>query len=72
MTTGPSTSTPVVAPRAARPALAAAPPARLSDAEQARIAEAFPARPDVAQTLYGRDRTVQRPAALGQHLDLSA
>ena len=64
-------------PRAAaaapvRPALAATPPAPLSADEERRIAESFPERPAVAQTLYGADRTVQTVAALGQTLDLTA
>lgn len=71
MTTTLSTS-PLAAARAARPALAAAPPAPISAAEKAQIAEQFPERPAVAQTLYGPDRTVQTVAALGQNLDLSA
>ena len=60
------------AAQAARPALAATPPAPLSSAEQARIAESFPDRPAVAQTLYAADRTVQTVAVLGQNLDLTA
>ena len=72
MTTPPSTLAGLGAARPARPAIAAAPPAPLSDAEQARIAEQFPDRPAVAQTLYGADRTVQTVTALGQTLDLTA
>ena len=55
-----------------RPALAATPPAPLSSDEQRQIAESFPERPAVAQTLYGADRTVQTVAVLGQTLDLTA
>lgn len=55
----------------ARPPVAI-PPAALTAAEQARIADAFPPRPAVAQTLYGADRSVQTAAPLGARLDLSA
>ncbi|WP_412069076.1 hypothetical protein [Rubrivirga sp. IMCC43871] len=56
----------VAAPRA--PLAAAA--AKLSAAEHARIADAFPAKPTVAQRLYGADRSVQAAPALGGRLDL--
>ncbi|WP_412061191.1 hypothetical protein [Rubrivirga sp. IMCC45206] len=52
-----------------RPAAPAA-AARLSAAEHARIADAFPAKPTVAQRLYGADRSVQAAPALGSRLDL--
>ena len=74
MTTPPTLSG-ALRPGAARPPrapIAAAPPAPLSSAEEARIAEAFPDRPAVAQTLYAADRTVQTVAVLGQNLDLTA
>ena len=48
------------------------PAAPLSAAEEARIADAFPARPSVAQRLYGPGREVTQPAVLGARLDLSA
>lgn len=56
---------------AARPALTA-PPAALTPAETDRIADAFPARPAVAQKLYGPGRQIQDPAVLGTRIDLSA
>ena len=77
--TGLSLAFPTVAPHAAphraaatRPTLPAAAPAALTTAEQARIADAFPPRPAVAQTLYGADRSLQTAAPLGARLDLSA
>ncbi|PAP75772.1 hypothetical protein [Rubrivirga marina] len=57
--------------RTARPSLAA-PAAPLTAAEEARIADAFPARPAVAQKLYGPSRQVQQAPQLGARLDLSA
>lgn len=60
------------AARATRPTIAAAPAAPLTAAEQARIADAFPARPAVAQMLYGPGRQVQQAPQLGTRLDLSA
>ena len=58
--------------RAARPAAAAASPARLTPVEADRIADAFPARPAVAQKLYGPGREVTQPTPLGGRIDLSA
>ena len=58
--------------RASRPTVAAAPAAQLTSAEEARIADAFPARPAVAQKLYGPGRQVQQAPVLGSRLDLSA
>jgi hypothetical protein len=60
--------------RATRPSLAAptAPAAPLTAAEEARIADSFPARPAVAQKLYGPGRQVQQAPQLGTRLDLSA
>lgn len=52
--------------------LAAAPPAALTPTETARIADAFPARPAVAQKLYGPGRQVQQAPQVGTRLDLSA
>lgn len=63
------TAVPRTAP-VARPL--AAPAAALSSAEEAQIADAFPARPSVAQKLYGPSRQVHQPAVLGTRLDLSA
>ncbi len=60
------------APEATRPALAAAEPAALTAAEEARIADSFPERPAVAQKLYGPGRQVQQVQQLGTRLDLSA
>ncbi len=68
----PFTPTRVASPEAARPALAAAEPAALTAAEEARIADSFPARPAVAQKLYGPGRQVQHVQPLGGRLDLSA
>ena len=48
------------------------PAAALSRDEQAQIAQTFPARPAVAQRLYGPSRAVHTPAVLGASLDLSA
>ena len=59
--------------RAARPTVrAAAPQAPITPAEATRIADAFPARPAVAQTLYGPGRQVSQAAPLGARIDLSA
>jgi hypothetical protein len=56
-----------------RPAgLAATAPAVLTATEAARIADAFPARPAVAQKLYGPGRQVQQAPQIGTRLDLSA
>ena len=55
-----------------RPASAPAAPAALTEAEQAGIAAAFPARPEVVHRLYGPSREVQAPPQLGANLDLSA
>ena len=73
-TSAPNPYTAALAPgaRAARPALAAAAPAPLSAAEEARIADAFPARPAVAQKLYGPGRQVHEPPQVGTRLDVSA
>jgi len=69
----PSFSPPPVAPaRSVRAPLATAASARLTTVEEARIADAFPARPTVAQKLYGADRQVQQARPLGARLDLSA
>lgn len=57
---------------AARPPVAAAPPAPLTAAEQARIADAFPPRPAVAQKLYGPGRQVHQATPIGTRIDLSA
>ncbi len=57
--------------RATRPSLTA-PAAPLTAAEEARIADSFPARPSVAQKLYGPGRQVQQAPQLGTRLDLSA
>ena len=56
-------------PTAMRPAT---PPAALTTSEADRIADAFPARPTVAQKLYGPGRQVTQSAPLGGRLDLSA
>ena len=56
---------------ASRAAFTAA-PAPLTAAEEARIADAFPARPAMAQKLYGPGRQVQMAPQLGTRLDLSA
>ena len=55
-----------------RPAVDAAAAAALSPAESARIADAFPAKPAVAQKLYGPGRHVTQAPQLGTRLDLSA
>ena len=47
-------------------------PASLSAAEEAQISDAFPARPQIAQKLYGPGRGVHQPAQVGARLDLSA
>ena len=57
-------------PAAALHRAPAAPAARLSTAEQAQIADAFPAKPQVAQRLYGADRAVQTATSLGANLDV--
>ncbi|MEM6285862.1 MAG: hypothetical protein AAF845_01765 [Bacteroidota bacterium] len=60
-------------PRTALAATSAtSPEATLSAAEQAEIASAFPAQPEVAHRLYGASREVQAPPQLGARLDLSA
>ena len=63
---------PAVPSVASRAAAAPAAPARLSSAEEAQIADAFPPRPQVAQKLYGPGRGVHQPAQIGGRLDLSA
>ncbi|WP_420456797.1 hypothetical protein [Rubrivirga sp.] len=55
-----------------RPAVAIAPAAPLTAAEEARIADAFPARPSVAQKLYGPGREVHAAPQLGTQIDVSA
>ena len=57
---------------AARPAVSASVAAPLTSAEEARIADSFPARPKVAQKLYGPGRQVQHAPEVGTRLDLSA
>ena len=59
-------------PAAALAALAAAPAPDLTRAEQARIADAFPERPLVAQRLYGPTRQTHTAPLVGARLDLSA
>jgi len=73
LTLHPALPTPPSA-RTTRPSLAAptAPAAPLTAAEEARIADSFPARPAVAQKLYGPGRQVQQAPQLGTRLDLSA
>ncbi len=65
-----SVGTPSVHPT--RPAVAIAPVASLTAAEEARIADAFPARPSVAQKLYGPGREVHTVAQLGTQIDVTA
>ena len=69
-----ATIPPPIAPRSirTRPNVDAAATAALSPAESARIADAFPARPAVAQKLYGPGRQVTQSPQLGTRLDLSA
>ena len=71
--TGPTLTT-ALPLRSARPASppVAAPPARLTPVEADRIADAFPARPAVAQKLYGPGRHVRQPGVVGGRIDLSA
>lgn len=68
------TALPPTALRSARtrPGVDAAAAAALSPAESARIADAFPVRPSVAQKLYGPGRQVTQAPQLGTRLDLSA
>ena len=66
------TARPTIAPRAARPALAASAEPALTKAEQNSIASAFPERPTVAQRLYGPTRQTHNAPQVGTRLDLSA
>ncbi|MGB3542664.1 hypothetical protein [Rubrivirga sp.] len=61
-----------VQPASSRAPVEQAAAARLSAAEEAQIADAFPARPQVEQKLYGPGRGVHQPAQIGARLDLSA
>ncbi len=70
--TTPLNFSPAAPLRAARPAAAVASPARLTAVEADQIADAFPARPSVAQKLYGPGRQVTQSAPLGGRIDLSA